>query len=412
MRFQIRNKLKDVEDLTLLRSAKKYTNIPILSSVIICIIGGTATLLIGYACKRTLPQLFAMLLERGPLQFCTIFAFWFTAGMLILKYNKLRTERSAFELEFIKEFTGGKEVIGTKTFMGEHAAIEENLNPLQRNLILVNRINKAIKQVRISNNPAEVANVLRIVAEADDCIIDSSSILIRYMIWAIPILGFIGTIQGMTQAIGSFDTVLKGASQVGFAGVQANLGLVTGGLSVAFETTFLALVLSAIANLFFSSIQKQEEDLLSDIEDFTIENIINKYTTIKESVKRLVVSEGKEEIGEDVLIELKNMNRQNQVNTDELLAQLGRLIEAVDKMQQQNESTKSTASADIMPVLDELLNTLRVQAKFVEQMALIGGHLEKNAKAVEQLPDAIQELRDTSHKLGELFSKIYNRSFV
>jgi hypothetical protein len=38
--------------------------------------------------------------------------------------------------------------------------------------------------------------------------------------------------------------------------------------------------------------------------------------------------------------------------------------------------------------------------------------MQKNADALEKLPAAIDDMSDTSRKLGELFSKIYNRSFV
>jgi len=220
---------------------QKYTNVPLLPSLIVSLAGGSASIAITYLVKGYLPHFYALIMERGPIQFITIYAFWFAVGMLIFKYRSLQGERRAFSLDFIKSFTSGRDVIGNKTFIGIHAEIEEHLDPMHKDLILVSRINKAIKQLRINNNPADVANVLKTVAETDAAIIDSSYILIKYMIWVIPVLGFIGTIVGMTQAIGSFDSVLKGLSEIGFAGVKQSLGSVTSGLAVAFETPFLAL---------------------------------------------------------------------------------------------------------------------------------------------------------------------------
>ena len=57
--------------------------------------------------------------------------------------------------------------------------------------------------------------------------------------------GFIGTVIGMSQAVGSFDAVLSNADNVD--GLKDGLVQVTGGLGTAFDTTFLALVF-----LFFS----------------------------------------------------------------------------------------------------------------------------------------------------------------
>jgi hypothetical protein len=239
------------------------------------------------------------------------------------------------------------------------------------------------------------------------------------MIWALPVLGFIGTIMGMTQAIGSFDTVLKGISEVGFSGVKESLGLVTGGLSVAFETTFLALILSAVVNLFSNALQKREEDLLSDVDEFTTDNIINKYTLLRDRVSGVGLSlpePEKEPVNEfeGLERELKNMNRQQQVNADELMMQVGRVVEAVEGLQEAagNGGSQGPGGNDLKPVLEEMSQMLKGQAEFIQQMGAISAHMQKNAEVMERLPVALEEMRETSKKLGELFGKIYNRSFL
>jgi biopolymer transport protein ExbB/TolQ len=399
---------------------QKYTNVPLLPSFLVALAGGSITIALAYLLKGVLPYFHSLIMERGPVQFLTVYGFWFTLGMLVFKYRCLQKERSAFGLDFIKSFTVGREMVGTQTFVGEQQMIAENLDPRHKDLILVNRINKAIKQIRINKNPADVANVLTTVAETDAAVMDSSYILIKFMIWALPVLGFIGTIMGMTQAIGSFDTVLKGISEVGFAGVKQNLGLVTSGLSVAFETTFLALVLSAIVNLFSNALQKREEDLLSDVDEFTTDNIINKYTVLRDQISSPQVEvmpepEKSPEVDSEGLVrELKNMNKQQQVNADELMAQVGRVIEAVQALDQGGGDGGSQAAAggDLQPVLQEMSEILKGQAEFIKEMSSISAYMQKNVEVMDKLPAAIQEIGETSKKLGELFSKIYNRSFL
>jgi biopolymer transport protein ExbB/TolQ len=399
---------------------QKYTNVPLLPSFLVALAGGTATVALAYLLKGVLPYFHALIMERGPVQFLTVYGFWFTMGMLVFKYLCLQKERSAFDLDFIKSFTIGREMLGTETFVGQMQIIEENLDPRHKDLILVKRVNKAIKQIRINKNPADVANVLTTVAETDAAVMDSSYILIKYMIWALPVLGFIGTIMGMTQAIGSFDAVLKGISDVGFAGMKQNLGMVTSGLSVAFETTFLALVLSAIANLFSNALQKREEDLLSDVEEFTTDNIINKYTLLRDRISAVPqeavakpTKDSENEL-EGLVRELKNMNKQQQVNADELMAQVGRVVEAVQGLQEAvgNGGAQASGGNDLKPVLQEMSNLLKGQGEFIQQMGSISAHMQKNAEVMEKLPGALEEMRQTSKKLGELFSKIYNRSFL
>jgi biopolymer transport protein ExbB/TolQ len=397
----------------------KYTNVPLLPSFLVALAGGSMTIALAYLLKGVLPYFHSLLMERGPVQFLTVYAFWFTAGMLIFKFLNLRKERAAFGFDFIKSFSLGREAMGTKTFVGEMQVIEENMNPTQKDLILVSRINKAIKQIRINKNPADVANVLTTVAETDAAVMDSSYILIKYMIWALPVLGFIGTIMGMTQAIGSFDMVLKGISEVGFAGLKQNLAMVTSGLSLAFDTTFLALVLSAIVNLFSNALQKREEDFLSDVEEFTTDNIINKYTVLRDQISSApglgVSGPGKTLAKEDevMLRELKNMNKQQKINADELMAQVGRVVEAVQALTQATvKEGPQQPGQDLEAVLQQLGKILENQAGLVERMNSISTYMQKNAEFMDRLPAAIEEMGQTSKKLGELFSKIYNRSFL
>jgi flagellar motor component MotA len=399
----------------------KYTNVPLIPSLIVAFAGGSMSIALAYLVKSFLPHFYSLIIERGPVQILTVYSFWFTSGMLVFKYKNLRKERSAFNLDYIKTFTEGRKTMGQKTFIGQQRAIEENVNIEEKDFILVNRINKALQQIRINNNPADVANVLKTVGETDAAIIDSSYILIKYMIWAIPVLGFIGTILGMTQAIGSFDTVLKGINEVGFSGVKDSLGLVTKGLSVAFETTFLALVLSAVVNLFSNALQKKEEDLLSDVEVFTTENIVNKYSSLKDEIKsEYIQSDNKTpdnelpETVQNMLREIKNMNKQQQVNADQMMEQVGHVIEAVQALPDQSGDGQATPppTEDLRGILDNLKNIAQGQADFAKQMETYTNFIQGNMQVFEKLPATIDEMNETSKKLGELFSKIYNRSFV
>lgn len=403
-------------------TGQKYTNVPLILCLLVSLVGGSLTVGAAYMLKTAVPYLFGLILERGWTQYVTVYFFWFAVGMLFFKWRNLQKERGAFGLDFIKTFTTGREVVGTKTFYGEQQVIEENLDAAQKDLLLVQRINKAIKQLRINNSPADVANVLQTVAENDAAIINSSYVLIKFMIWAIPVMGFVGTVVGMTDAIGSFDSVLKSIDQVGFAGVKKSLGNVTAGLAVAFDTTFLALVLSAILNLITNFLQKDEEDLLSAVDEFTTDNIINKYSTVRDSVRQMGAQgqpvdsdEGVRAMGESMLKEMKNLQRQNQAHADNMQAQLGGIIEAVNQLEQSMKAGQAApppAPVDLGPGLQEIQNQMQEQTQLLRQLAQgFRGH-EITGEVLEKLPAAMEQLGETSRKLGDLFSKIYNRTFA
>jgi len=92
----------------------------------------------------------------------------------------------------------------------------------------------------------------------------SSYSLPKVLMWAIPLLGFIGTVIGMSQAVGSFDAVLSNADNVD--GLKNGLTRVTSGLGTAFDTTYLALVISVVFAFPLNACERLEDRLLSQID--------------------------------------------------------------------------------------------------------------------------------------------------
>jgi len=80
--------------------------------------------------------------------------------------------------------------------------------------------------------------------------------LVRIIIWAIPMLGFLGTVVGITQTLGGLD----------FTDGTAAVDRLKSGLYVAFDTTALGLVLSVIAIFLQFPVERAEQQLLGDID--------------------------------------------------------------------------------------------------------------------------------------------------
>ena len=98
-------------------------------------------------------------------------------------------------------------------------------------------------------------------AELDREELSSSYTFIRFLLWAIPVLGFIGTVWGIGQSITGFTNAL---TQSDVSGLSAELlGPSLSFLGVAFDTTLVALSLGVIAMFFAAFLQKLEETLLT-----------------------------------------------------------------------------------------------------------------------------------------------------
>ena len=401
--------LKSKETKVFAEAAEKYTNVPFIPSIIAALVCGTITIGITLLLKGDGSYIYSLIHKRGGIQYLTIYCFWFAVGMLVFKWWMLRKERGAFELPYVKAFTAGRDVVGNKTILEHHVLIEENVDAQHQNLILINRINKGIKQLKISNRPSEVANVLSTVSETDSAIIDSSYVPIKFMIWVIPVLGFIGTVMGMSSAIGSFNVVLRGIKDVGFQGMEAGLGKVTAGLAVAFDTTFLALVLSAFINLIANMIQKREEDLLSDVDDFATDNIVNKLSVVQTYASPQQPPQASPDWDklsnslEALLREFRNLGKQNQINADGMKQQLGRVIEAVD-----GEGVQPLVDEELPDALREFSQTLRDNIESLKAMGELGKLVKGNAEVIEELKGPVAEMNAINRELAELYRRIYN----
>ena len=97
--------------------------------------------------------------------------------------------------------------------------------------------------------------------------------VLRYLVWVIPTLGFIGTVVGIALALGEAGDIpdLDDPDQL-----QPWMQALTGRLGLAFNTTLLALVLSAVLVLLTHVAQQREESVLNQSGQYCLDNLINR----------------------------------------------------------------------------------------------------------------------------------------
>jgi biopolymer transport protein ExbB/TolQ len=133
---------------------------------------------------------------------------------------------------------------------------------------LARRICRSLEAFMAQGRVGAAGESLRHASEVDASTVDASYTLVRVFIWAIPILGFIGTVMGIGDAVQGFSSFIQGVEDVSRLqeGITPALGTVTTGLSLAFDTTLLALLLSIPTMVFASASQKREEELLNEVD--------------------------------------------------------------------------------------------------------------------------------------------------
>lgn len=88
--------------------------------------------------------------------------------------------------------------------------------------------------------------------------------MVRYISWLIPTIGFIGTVIGIATALEFINPQ------------KIDLGKVTGGLSVSFYTTLIALLVSVVIVFIQHAVQKEEEIALNEAGQYCLKNLINR----------------------------------------------------------------------------------------------------------------------------------------
>jgi chemotaxis protein MotA len=132
--------------------------------------------------------------------------------------------------------------------------------------LLTDIIKKACTKFRANKSVSEALSVVDAQTEINLRISDAEQFLIKYLSWAIQSFGLLGTVLGIGTALAAANEIVS----------QDGIKKVTSLLSVAFDTTFVAIALSTILMYFSSYVAEKTEKLHSANQSYVIENLINR----------------------------------------------------------------------------------------------------------------------------------------
>ena len=211
-------------------------------------------------------QLFWM---RGWVPMAETFLFMWGSSILGFKYYKLRRQRDALLFDVLPTEIGEDITPANVDKFIDHI---HQLPIASHDSYLLDRIVKCLEHFRIRRDNQEVASLISSQSDIVVNTVISSYSIVKVAIWAIPILGFIGTVLGLSAAMGGLSGGLGDSGDI--AQLKDKLGTITAGLGVSFDTTLVALFMSLILSFPTSTLQKQEEDLLAEVDQYCSENLI------------------------------------------------------------------------------------------------------------------------------------------
>ncbi|MDA1213791.1 MAG: MotA/TolQ/ExbB proton channel family protein [Planctomycetota bacterium] len=209
---------------------------------------------------------FRDLLERyccsHPIEYATVYMFFISLAILLKKSVGLIGENSSLKRDTLPtaQFSGSNLAIPVAEKLQEHVGSQSSR---WRSSIWGHRLQDIIHYLRGKQSPEGLDDHLRYLADMAADRIHSSYALVRTITWGIPILGFLGTVIGITLAI----------SNVTPEQLDQSLDQVTRGLGVAFDTTALSLSLSLVMVFITFVVEGAEQQVLTRTEELAMHQI-------------------------------------------------------------------------------------------------------------------------------------------
>lgn len=184
---------------------------------------------------------------------CFVLMFW---ALAIMGYKTFRlvNERKLLGVDLVPVAEGMRILPeDTREFARQVQALPEE----NQQMLLPRALLNALQRFSSTRNIQDVSSSTHTICESEADRLESELSMIRYISWAIPSIGFIGTVRGIGEALAQADKAVHGD----IAGVTLSLG-------VAFNSTFIALLISIFLMFLVHQLQLLQERLVFDSESY------------------------------------------------------------------------------------------------------------------------------------------------
>jgi biopolymer transport protein ExbB/TolQ/methyl-accepting chemotaxis protein len=211
-----------------------------------------------------------ILADRVFFQSLITFVWALAMANVVLKMLRLKKEQAALEESGLPEdanMSDKEALIETYERIKSRPAITESL--------ALTRVARVLAMWINTDNFERTAQYAREQADLDAAESDSTFRRIRLFIWAMPLLGFVGTVYGVANGISGFAGFLHQAN-VSMDQIKAAIGDITTGLAVAFMCTLLGLFTAGVAAFPSLMAERREEKTLAEIEELVEDRLLSR----------------------------------------------------------------------------------------------------------------------------------------
>ena len=205
------------------------------------------------------PQSIFVILKDYEQESEVILFFWCIA-IMGFKGAQLRHERTLFR-EPLVQVPAGTSILPDDA--RDYLRPIQALPPESRQCLLPRALVAGLQRFAVTQGMQDASGAIRETCVTEGERLDSELSMIRYIAWAIPAIGFIGTVRGIGMALSE-----------AYRAVEGDIAGVTDALGVAFNSTLVALLLSIILMFLMHQIQLQQERLALDAQSFCEDRLL------------------------------------------------------------------------------------------------------------------------------------------
>jgi biopolymer transport protein ExbB/TolQ len=316
-------------------------------------------------------------LDRGWVNYAEVFLFVWGIVIIVMKSKKAKRQRQAMLLDIVPNKLGTE--INSDTIGSFIDHIYKLPNRL-RDSLMVNRIRKGLELFEKRNNNGEISSFLDSQSDIDANRISGSYTLLKVFLWAIPILGFIGTVQGLSEAVSSLS-----AGSTDPEALKASINKLTKGLGVAFDTTLLGLILSMVMSFPMAIMQKNEEEMLTEIDAFCSEKLLPKLNDSQTGTNSLLLSQA-----ESLPAFAASLSQAHEVFLVKLLDASTILREVSETLKTRLDTHQAVVEGTFQQSVEKL--TKQTHDAFLQPTAELNQYFASLSKGIESLNTTLTKL--------------------
>ena len=207
------------------------------------------------------PQRSVWVVLRDPEQEVAIILSLWALCLAALKVRVLGAHRRQLDKGLLSVPAGYRILPGD---VREYSHKFDSLPAAERDLIPVRTVRRALKRFGETSNVQDAADSVHDYCESEAARLDAELAIIRFCVWAIPAVGFVGTVRGIGNALAGAQIALRGDTSA-----------VTTGLGIAFNSTFVALIASIVLMFVIHELQLRQERLVLDTEAYVDDTVIS-----------------------------------------------------------------------------------------------------------------------------------------